>query len=83
MDTQPYCLHHGWIKNADTGQPIARLDITSSGRNGDNVLVFPGRGAITVDNIYDLLDAISLAFHHRNDPSGRCMCGDSTCGECG
>lgn len=76
MDIQPYCLHHGWIKNADTGKPVARLDLNSSGRNGDNVLVFPGYGAITVDNIYDILDAISLASH-------RCMCGDSTCGECG
>lgn len=55
MQTQPYCLRNGWIVNADTGKPIARLDRSP---DGTNILVFPGHGAITVDNIVCLINQI-------------------------
>lgn len=55
MDTQPYCLRNGWVVNADTGLPIARLDHDAG---GNSIFVFPGCSAITVDNIAHIVNQV-------------------------
>ena len=51
MQTQPYFLENGWVKNADTGEPVCRLDELP---NGKKVFVIAGN-AIPLDNIYHIL----------------------------
>jgi len=59
MDTQPYCLRNGWIVNADTGLPIARLDHDAG---GNTIFVVPGCGAITLDNISHIVDQVKYVI---------------------
>lgn len=55
MDTQPYDLRNGWVVNADTGLPIARLD---HDQNGNSIFVVPGCGAITIGNIEHIVSQV-------------------------
>lgn len=54
IDTQPYCLENGWIKNADTMEPVGRVDRL----NGKTIVLLPGLGAITLDNVKHLVAEI-------------------------
>jgi len=57
MQAQPYCLKDGWIRNSDTGKPVARVD-TFYNTNRPTTIVFPNHGAIMLDNVQFILDQI-------------------------